>query len=183
MGYFTAVLVGEGGDGAPRGWTAVGADLEEVDDVDALADVVTDAAAASTSAPGSVLVVLEREDAFFALAREVDGDLALFVSDADAAEDSRYADALQDAVPAPVPTADPAALGAGSAGSAGSAGGDGEERSGAPRASWAGRPALLEDLGVSAAELVRVTESHDTASALTVLGEAAGFAELLEELR
>ncbi len=174
MGYFTTVLVGEGGDGTPRGWTAVDADLEEVDDVDALADVVTDAAAISSSAPGTVLVVLEREDAFFALAREVEGDLALFVSDADAAADSRYADALGDAVPAPVPAAEPGAAGAE---------GDGEERSGAPRASWAGRPALLEDLGVSAAELVRVAESHDTASALTVLGEAAGFAELLEELR
>lgn len=171
MGYFTTVLVGEGGDGTPRGWTAVDADLEEVDDVDALADVVTDAAAISSSAPGTVLVVLEREDAFFALAREVGGDLVLFVSDADAAADSRYADALEDAVLAPVPAADPGAEG------------DGEERSGAPRASWAGRPALLEDLGVSAAELVRVAESHDTASALTLIGEAAGFAELLEELR
>ncbi len=169
MGYFTAVLVGEGGADGSRRWTAVDADLEELPDVDALADAITDAA----SAQGLVLVVLEREDEFFALAREVDGDLALFVSDAEAADDSRYADALGDAEPPPAPAAPPAE----------EAAGDGDERSGVPRPSWAGRADLLEDLGVDATELVRVAESHDTASALTALGERAGFAELVEELR
>ncbi len=179
MGYFTAVLVGDGAAGSTRGWTAVDADLEEVADVDALADVVTDAADASPApaATGSVLVVLEREDEFFALARERGGDLEIFVSDADAAAGSRYAEALQDAEPAPAPP--PADVGAGAAEGAA----DGEERSGVPRPSWAGRSSLLEDLGVSADELVRIAESHDTATALTVLGESAGFAELLEDLR
>lgn len=51
--------------------------------------------------------------------------------------------------------------------------------------SWAGDPALLEDLGVSAAELVQLTveESDDPAAALAGIGEACGFDEQLDALR
>jgi putative tRNA adenosine deaminase-associated protein len=50
---------------------------------------------------------------------------------------------------------------------------------------WAGDPALLEDLGFSAAELVRLTneESDDPGAALAGIGEACGFDEQLDALR
>jgi hypothetical protein len=51
--------------------------------------------------------------------------------------------------------------------------------------SWAGDPALLEDLGISAAELVQLTvdESDDPAAVLAGIGEACGFDEQLDALR
>jgi putative tRNA adenosine deaminase-associated protein len=54
-----------------------------------------------------------------------------------------------------------------------------------PSRTWAGDPALLEDLGVSAAELVQLTveEPDDPAAALAGIGAACGFDEQLDALR
>jgi putative tRNA adenosine deaminase-associated protein len=56
-----------------------------------------------------------------------------------------------------------------------------------PRAArtWAGDPGLLEDLGISAGELVQLTvdESDDPAAVLAGIGEACGFDEQLDALR
>jgi len=54
-----------------------------------------------------------------------------------------------------------------------------------PSRSWAGDPGLLEDLGVSAADLVQLTvdEADDPAAALAGIGEACGFDEQLDALR
>ena len=54
-----------------------------------------------------------------------------------------------------------------------------------PSRAWAGDPGLLEDLGVTAADLVQLTveESDDPAAALAGIGEACGFAEQLDALR
>ncbi len=54
-----------------------------------------------------------------------------------------------------------------------------------PSRTWAGDPALLEDLGISAAELVQLTteESDDPAAVLAGIGEACGFDEQLDALR
>jgi putative tRNA adenosine deaminase-associated protein len=54
-----------------------------------------------------------------------------------------------------------------------------------PSRTWAGDPALLEDLGFSAAELVQLTteESDDPGAALAGIGEACGFDEQLDALR
>jgi putative tRNA adenosine deaminase-associated protein len=50
---------------------------------------------------------------------------------------------------------------------------------------WAGDPALLEDLGFTAAELVQLTieEPDDPAAVLAGIGEACGFDEQLDALR
>lgn len=50
---------------------------------------------------------------------------------------------------------------------------------------WAGDPALLEDLGVTAADLVQLTveEADDPGAALAGIGEACGFDEQLDALR
>ena len=54
-----------------------------------------------------------------------------------------------------------------------------------PSRTWAGDPGLLEDLGISAAELVQLTveESDDPAAVLAGIGEACGFDEQLDALR
>ena len=172
MTSFSAVLVRD--TGAPSSWRpadtgAVGApDLDGADEVDAdvLADLVTDAADRAEVGAGCVLVVLEREDEWFVLAREVAGELAVFVSDASAAS-SRCADLVADAEPAPAPPVE----------------GSAEDRASAPGPSWAGRPDLLADLGVGPDDLVAVSEGNDTSQALAVLGERAGFGDALEALR
>ena len=174
MASFSAVLVRDTDD--PPSWRPAdpGAadvlDLDGPDEVDAdvLADVVADAADHAGVGTGAVLVVLEREDEWFVLAREVDGELSVFVSDVEAAATSRCADLVADAEPAPAPpAADPAE----------------QERASAPGPSWAGRPGLLADLGVGPGDLVAVAEGHDTSQALAVLGERAGFGDALEALR
>ena len=52
-------------------------------------------------------------------------------------------------------------------------------------AAWAGDPEILEDLGVSARVLRKITEDSgdDPGRVLAELGETVGFAELLEALR
>lgn len=176
MSPFSAVLVRRPDDDpswspAHLGADAPGAllsdDLDGEDlDADALADVVQDAAAQAGVAGAEVLVVLEREDEWFVLAREVAGDLAVFVSDAEAAAPALPA-LVAGVEPAPVPAAAP----------------DAEGRAGAPGPSWAGRADLLSDLGIGPEALVAVAEGHDTSQALAVLGERAGFGEVLEALR
>jgi putative tRNA adenosine deaminase-associated protein len=54
-----------------------------------------------------------------------------------------------------------------------------------PSRTWAGDPALLEDLGISATELVKLTveDSDDPAAVLAGIGEACGFDEQLDALR
>jgi putative tRNA adenosine deaminase-associated protein len=54
-----------------------------------------------------------------------------------------------------------------------------------PSRTWAGDPALLEDLGISAAALVQLTveESDDPGAVLAGIGEACGFDEQLDALR
>jgi len=54
-----------------------------------------------------------------------------------------------------------------------------------PSRTWAGDPALLEDLGFTAAELVQLTveESDDPSAVLAGIGEACGFDEQLDALR
>lgn len=161
---WTPAHLGADAAGALRPGDGDGGDVDV--DADALADVVADAAAAADVTGPAVLVVLEREDEWFVLAREVAGDLAVFVSDADAA--AAACPALVAGVePAPVPAAAP----------------DAEGRAGAPGPSWAGRADLLVDLGIGPEDLVAVAEGHDTSQALAVLGERAGFGDALEALR
>ena len=192
MTYFTAVLAAAAPDAStPRDWRAVDVDLDEVDDVDALSDALGDAADA-VDAGSLVIAVLEREDEWFALARQGDDGLRVFVSDLEAASTSRFAELLADAA-------------SGSDGSEPATGAEGEDDlddedgdgdpgaaaepdDDAPAAavagpSWAGDAAVLADVGVAAEELVETSETHDPATALAVVGERVGFVDLLEALR
>lgn len=195
MTYFTAVLAATApaAGGAPSDWRAVEVDLEEVADVDDLADALGDAA---ESAPEGavVLAVLEREDEWFALARLARGDgdgVRVFVSDLEAASSSRFAELLADAASSPASTSPDGEAAAGEddgddLDEDGGAAGPVEEESPSAdvaRPSWAGDAALLVDVGVGADDLVDTSEGNDPATALAVVGERVGFVDLLEALR
>ncbi len=95
MSYFTAVITRT--DGA---WRSHDVDLEDVTDLDDLADVLR----GTVSDGGTALAVLEHEDEWFAVVRVdgddvaaaegVDDDVRLFVSDLPASQRSHYADLL-----------------------------------------------------------------------------------------
>lgn len=161
MAYFSAVLAAERGT-----WRSVDVDVEDAEDLDDLAEEVRDAAGSD----GAVLVVLEREDEWFALVR-VDGrEPRVFVSDLPAVLSSRYGVLLGSAADAPAP--------------APPRGEDGEDSAAAVAApTWAGDTALLADLGLTVEELTAAAEGFDPAGALVEVGERCGFANLLEAVR
>lgn len=166
MSYFTAVLASDG-----DGWRSVDLDVEDAVDVEELADEVRAAVDGSGDAPGPLLVVLEREDDWFALVR-VDGEEPrAFVSDLAAATSSHYGELLSVTADSPAPQPAPQE--------------DEEEDSAARVAAptWAGDADLLSDLDLPGSELADTAESRDPASALVAVGEKVGFVDLLEALR
>jgi putative tRNA adenosine deaminase-associated protein len=172
VAYFTAVIAHTG-----RGWKA--RDVE-IDDMSSLEDL---AAALRLVAIDDqpVMAVIEHEDEWFALVR-VDGEEepSLFVSDFGAGARSHYAELLVSAADVDV---DDELFDDGKDDEDESGdGGDGGE----PQALlWAGDPEILEDLGIGAQELRKITEDRgdDPGRVLAELGEIVGFAELLEALR
>ena len=146
MPYFTAVLAR-----TADAWQARLVDVDGAEGVDELADRLR--AVADDDEP--VVLMLEREDAWFAVAR-VEGaeDPKVFVSDAAAARASTYVDAL------------------------------GLDPDGADEGP-VGDFDVLEDLGTSPAELTELTgeDGPATGDAVIRLAEAAGFAEVVESLR
>jgi putative tRNA adenosine deaminase-associated protein len=188
VSYFTALLVPDG-----RSWSSRDADLMEVDSLDELVDTVRDQVEGGTG-----LVVLEREDEWFALVRvDGDDDARVFVSDLPAARSSRFSGVFAD----PDVWSDAGSLrAAGLVGGGTSDGFDGgfgyDDEEHAPAVAeedgpavtevpWAGDLSLLEDLGVGGQSLKTVVEedADDPARALTELGERVGFLDLLETLR
>jgi len=205
MSYFTAVITCESG-----AWRSHDVDIEDVTDLDDLADVLRGAAPDG----GTALAVLEHEDEWFAVVRvdgdsraateDVDEDVRLFVSDLAASQRSHYGDLVAPAADmeaalgdepeeAPEEVTDPAGRSQGpGAEAADDAPVVAEEReedepdAQTPGlAAWAGDPDVLADLGVDRARLLAVTESspEDPDSALAQLGADCGFDELLEALR
>lgn len=86
VAYFTAVLARDG-----AGWQACDVEAEETDDLGELADRLRGAAVDD----GTVLLLLEREDSWFAIVRvDGDDDPRVFVSDLESALASPYAEAL-----------------------------------------------------------------------------------------
>ena len=186
MSYFTALLVPSG-----RSWSAREADLRTAESLDDLVGTVRGEVDSATG-----LVVLEREDEWFALVR-VDGedDARVFVSDLPAARASTFGGVFSD----PDVWSDAGSLRAAGLVHAGfdesySSGFDDYEEP-APVADedgpkvtevpWAGDLSLLEDLGVGGESLKAIVEADadDPARALTELGERVGFLDLLEQLR
>ena len=161
MAYFTAVLARDG-----AAWRSLDVDLEDAVDVDDVTEEVRELAGEG----GPLLVVLEREDDWFALVRADGEDPRVFVSDLAAVQGSRYAELLALAADAPAPVPAPRE--------------DAEDSAVAVAApTWAGDVGLLADLGVDGDDLTGAAESSDTSTALALVGERCGFVELLEALR
>ena len=202
VSYFSAVI---GRHGA--GWRALDVDVEDVESLDELADHMR----AASHADGPVLAVLEREDSWFALLRVDAGteECRAFVSDLQATERSQFAELL-----APVADLDldeyaelRETVRPGSENGVRDEHEDtededepGEEGDAAaepeddlepdpvdddPPPAWAGDPGLLEDLGVSARDLVTlvVDSSSDPGAVLADVGERCGFDDQLDALR
>jgi len=174
VAYFTAVLSYD------DGWHPVDVDLQS-SSPEELADVLRGV----TDDDSPVLAVLEREDEWFAFVR-ADGteDLRVFVSDAVAAAESRYAELFAELPAGAAPAA--------AAGGEPAPGDDDEEVSVVTPTVpgvvvedlWAGDAELLADLGAPAELLTRLAVSGEDPSAATVeVGEVLGFAEALESLR
>lgn len=204
MSYFTAVITCEAG-----AWRSHDVDIEDVTDLDDLADVLRGVAPDG----GTALAVLEHEDEWFAVARldgdslaateDVDEEVRLFVSDLAASQRSHYGDLVAPAADmeaelgeepeeAPEEVTDPASRTQGPGVEAAAlAPVEADESEPEPDAQtpglapWSGDPDILSDLGVDRARLLAVTEGspEDPDSALAQLGADCGFDELLEALR
>ena len=150
MSYFTAVLAREG-----RLWTVHDLDVDAEAD---LAELTVDLRAVA-EADEPVLLLVEREDAWWAVVR-VDGeeDPRVFISDVAGASASTYAEVL--ALGDPDEEDDPAP---------GACGGDLD---------------VLADLGTPPETLTEMCEDEMLPmDALAAVAERAGFAEVLDALR
>ena len=151
MSYFTAVLAHDG-----RTWTAHDVDVESLKDLGELTDELR--AVAEDDQP--VLLLVEREDAWWAVVRvDGDDDPRVFVSDAPGAVASAYSELLE------VESEDD----------------DDEEDI---VSGCAGDLDVLADIGTSPEDLKTMCDDElPPMDALAVVAEGAGFAEVLDSLR
>jgi putative tRNA adenosine deaminase-associated protein len=168
VAYFTAVIARTG-----HGWKARDVEVDDASSLDDLAAALRSVAIDDQP----VVAVVEHEDEWFALIR-VDGEdePRLFVSDFGASSRSHYGDLLATAADVDVDDGDEPL----------DDNDEDEDEDDEPQvAAWAGDPEILEDLGVAARELRKITEDSgdDPGRVLAELGETVGFAELLEALR
>jgi len=142
-------------------WSGAEADLAEVEDLDGLADLLREAGA-------SALLLVEEDDEWFGVVRvDGDDDARVFLSDRRVLVTSGLAARLfADALPAPTPA-------------------DDDDESSRPEIEPAGDAELLADLGTTGDRLVELTAEEGLlpADVVAALGEAAGAADVLEELR
>jgi putative tRNA adenosine deaminase-associated protein len=149
VGYFTAVVLRDGDK-----WLARDVDLDGMGDLADLADQLRLIEAGDEP----VLVLIEREDAWWAVVRvDGDDDPRVFVSDVTASGTSAYGRFLE----TPAIVAEEV--------TASSCGGDFD---------------LLADLGTSPDDLRQICEDETVPmDALSIVAEAGGFAEVLDSLR
>jgi putative tRNA adenosine deaminase-associated protein len=150
VSYFTAVLARDGDKWLPK-------DLE-VEEMTTLAEV-TDALRLSAHGDEPVLLLVEREDAWWAVVRaDGDEDPRVFVSDTAGVASSRFVEVL-------VPV-------------------DDLEDVLVQGTTCAGDVDLLADLGTAPEDLRELCEEDPgPMDALAKIAEAAGFAEVLDSLR
>lgn len=162
MSYFAAALSRD-----ESGWSATEVDLDDVEDLEALAELLRE----RLEGDGTVLLVLEEDDEYVALVR-VDGgpgsleEPRVFLSDARAVDTSEIAGLLWE-----------------DGASAGDAADDDEGTR--PVAEPVGDPALLADLGTPADDLLGLCASEGLlpADVITAVCERAGCLDALEQVR
>jgi putative tRNA adenosine deaminase-associated protein len=177
VAYFAALLAR-----SDEGWDASDVDLDDVADIDSLADVLR----SSADDDEPVLLFLEQEDMWFAVVR-VDGeeDPRVFVSDAAAVARSVYGDVLLNRLTEDLDELAGLGLGEDYEGEV-SEDYEGED---GPKSRLDNRPLgdadLLTDLGVSASMLYELCAGDGMlpTDALAEIAHRAGFADALESMR
>ena len=163
MSYFAAALAR-----SEQGWTGVELDLDEVEDLESLADLLRDL---TGEGAGPALLLLEEDDEHLAVVR-VDGGAGslaeprVFLSDRRAVANSEVAAMLwEDADEEP--------------------GEDDDDEGTRPIAEPVGDTTVLADLGTSAQELLDLCAEEGLlpADVLTTVCEHAGCDDVLERLR
>ena len=176
MSYFAAALAL-----SADGWTGRELDLGDIADLDALADELRDL---TGDGPGPALLLFEEDDEYVAFVR-VDGSAGslteprIFLSDGRAVLQSEHAAMLwEDTYEAPKVSDK-------SQDEDDEDQDDDEEEDGHPASEPVGDRDLLSDLGTPAAALLRLCSEEGLlpADLLTVVGERAGFVDVLEGLR
>lgn len=165
MSYFAAALARAG-----EGWTGEEVDLDEVEDLEALTELLRDQ---TGEGPGPALLLLEEDDEYVAVVR-VDGGAAglgeprVFLSDRRAVQNSDVAAMLWE-------EADPDEEDEG----------DDEDEGTRPVAEPVGDAELLADLGTPSSKLLALCAEEGLlpADVLTSICEQAGCEDVLEELR
>lgn len=174
MSYFAAALAL-----SEDGWTGRELNLDGMTDIDVLADELRDL---TGDGPGPALLLFEEDDEYVAVVR-VDGGAGslseprIFLSDRRAVLQSGVAAMLWEDTyePPPVATED----------DEDSDEDDDEDDNGHPGSEPVGDRDLLSDLGTPAAALLGLCAEEGLlpADVLTVVGERAGFVDVLEGLR
>ena len=162
MSYFAAALAR-----SEQGWTGVELDLDEVDDLESLADLLRDL---TGDGAGPALLLLEEDDEHLAVVR-VDGGAGslaeprVFLSDRRAVLNSDVAKMLWE--------------------DADDEGGEDDDEGTRPIAEPVGDASLLADLGTPSDELLALCAEEGLlpADVITTLCERAGCDEVLEQLR
>ncbi|MFE2065757.1 putative tRNA adenosine deaminase-associated protein [Streptomyces sp. Ag109_O5-1] len=174
--YFAALLAR-----TEDGWEASDTELDDVETLSDLADLARESA---SDADDTVLVFIEQEDAWFGVVR-IDGeeDPRVFVSSAAAAARSSYGELLlTDEMLGREPKDDADDLDAldldGTEDGEPETEDDEDTDTSAVPAGPVGDTGILEDLGVSAKELLALSDD-----ALSEIAEALGAAEVLETVR
>lgn len=182
MSYFTAVMSRTDDRFRPLDLA-----VEDVTDLAELADLID--GAGDGSADGDAVAVIEHEDEWFAFVRVVGDETAVFLSDVRAVAQSPYADLFVDYLDSRPdeyeeddvvdPDEDLEEV-------------DGDDDEDEPQMLdfeapplWSGDASLFAGDGVQAAELLDQLERHssDPARIVAHVGEAVGFAEVLEAAR
>ena len=166
MSYFAAALLRR-----DAGWSAEEIDLDDVGDLEALAELLRDL---TGEGPGPALLLLEENDEYVAVVR-VDGGVGamaeprVFLSDRRAAQGSDVAAMLWEEADADDEDVEP----------------DDDDEGSRPVADPVGDAGLLEDLGVTPAVLQTLCaeEGRLPADVLTELCILAGCDDVLEKLR
>ncbi|MCW2614328.1 MAG: hypothetical protein JWN08_1322 [Frankiales bacterium] len=164
MSYFAAALAR-----TDSGWTGVELDLSELDDLEAVADLLRDL---TGDGPGPALLLLEEDDEHVGIVR-VDGGVGslgeprVFLSDRRAVQQSDVAAMLWEHAEVPEPDDDD------------------EDEGTRPIAEPVGDTGVLADLGTSPEQLVEICAEEGLlpADVLTALCERAGCLDALEQLR
>lgn len=152
------------------GWKGSELSLEDVDDLDTLADLMRELDGADSSA--AVLCFVEEDDEWFAIVRLAgDDDPRVFLSDRRMTDQSELAERLfADAMPIPAPRSEDD---------------EEEEESVRPVSEPAGDVEILDDLQTSAEALLELVAEEGLlpSDVVAAICERAGATEALDEVR